>query len=258
MRRLCLALGLFAFVSTRSDAADPIEFNRDIRPLLSDNCFACHGPDQSHRKAKLRLDVRADAVEHGAIVPGKPAESSVIERVNSDDPEAVMPPPGSNKKLTAAQKELLKRWIADGAGYQGHWAYEPPAKPTLPPAANPVDHLIGKKLTAVGLTPAAEADRRTLARRLSFDLLGLPPTPADVDAFVADTRPDAYERLVERLLASPHYGERMAVAWLDVARFADTIGYHSDNPRNVWPYRDYVIRSFNANKPFDVFTVENL
>jgi hypothetical protein len=239
-------------------AATPVSFNRDIRPILSDNCFSCHGPDSSHRQADLRLDTRDDAVAAGAIVPGKPAESTLVSRINSDDSGALMPPPESHKKLDAKQKELLARWIEEGAEYQKHWAYEPPRKAEVPAGVNGVDHLVQQRLAAVGLRPSQEADRRTLVRRLSFDLLGLPPTSDEVDAFVGDTRPDAYVSLVDRLLASPHYGEKMAIGWLDVVRFADTIGYHSDTPRNVWPYRDWVIRSFNDNQPFDQFTIHQV
>lgn len=235
-----------------------LRFNRDVLPILSDKCFACHGPDASHREADLRLDVRENAIDYGAIVPDRPEESPLVERVTSDDPDLVMPPPSSHKELTASQKEILRRWIAEGAEYEGHWAYQAPSKVAVPADSAPIDYFIEQRLQDRGLAPVQEADRRTLARRLYFDLLGIPPTPAQVEAFVADSSPDAYARLVEKLLASPHHGERLAVTWLDVVRFADTIGYHSDNPRNVWPFRDYVIRSFNENKPFDQFTIEQL
>ncbi len=235
-----------------------IEFNRDVRPILSDNCFYCHGPDASHRKAKLRLDVREAALAKEALVPGKAAESELVARINAQDEDEVMPPPDSHKRLSARDKAVLTRWIEQGAVYQQHWAYEPPARAAIPAGANAIDHLVAQRLAAVGLTPSPEADRRTLIRRLHFDLLGLPPTPAEVAAFENDRAPEAYARLVERVLANPHYGERMAIGWLDVVRFADTIGYHSDNPRNVWPYRDWVIRSFNDNKPFDRFTLEQI
>jgi hypothetical protein len=254
----CVLAACLAASAAGADNPDAISFNRDIRPLLSDNCFHCHGPDSSHRQADLRLDIREDAVAAAAIVPGKPAESGVVERIRSTDPDLVMPPPDSHKKLDAKQKELLARWIAQGGEYQKHWAYEPPVKAVVPVGATAIDHLVGSRLAMLGLAPAAEADRRTLIRRLAFDLTGLPPTPEEVDAFVNDPSPDAYEKLVDKLLASPHYGERMAIGWLDVVRFADTIGYHSDTPRNVWPYRDYVIRGFNDNKPFDRFTIEQL
>lgn len=240
-------------------AAPPnITFNRDIRPILADNCFACHGPDSSHRQAELRLDQREAAVAAGAIVPGSVADSTLMQRILSDDPELVMPPPDAHKQLTAAQKATLQQWIAAGAEYQQHWSYELPVRPELPLQQHPVDVLIRRRLEELGLQPSPEADRRVLIRRLHADLLGLPPTPEEVRAFEQDSAPDAYERLVERLLRSPHYGERMAIGWLDVVRFADTIGYHSDVPRNVWPYRDWVIRAFNENKPFDRFTLEQI
>ena len=258
-RWLAVALGLALGATGAADTQpDPVAFNRDIRPLLSDNCFHCHGPDASHRQADLRLDDRDAAVAAGAIVPGKAAESPLIERIRSTDPDLVMPPPEAHKTLTAAQQALLARWVDEGAAYQKHWAYEPPVKAPVPAAVNAIDHFVRQRLKALGLQRSAEADRRTLIRRLAFDLTGLPPTPEEVDAFVGDPAPDAYDRLVERVLASPHYGERMAIGWLDVVRFADTIGYHSDNPRNVWPYRDYVIKRFNDNTPFDRFTIEQL
>jgi len=252
----CCAVAWSAAVA--APPVDTVVFNRDIRPILSDHCFACHGPDGGKRQADLRLDDRASALAAGAIVPGRPEESGLVARIRSLDPDLVMPPPEAHKPLDAAERDLLVRWIAEGAEYQRHWAYEPPVRPAVPPGMNAIDHLVRSRLERVGLEPAPEADRRTLLRRLSFDLSGLPPTPEEVDAFLADASPDAYGRVVERLLASPHYGERMAIGWLDVVRFADTIGYHSDNPRNVWPYRDWVIRSFNDNVPFDRFTVHQL
>ncbi|MFN7732711.1 MAG: DUF1549 domain-containing protein, partial [Pirellula sp.] len=242
----------------QTSAPERIEFNRDIRPILSDQCFYCHGPDANHRQADLRLDDRDAAYEHGAVVAGDPAKSGLIERVFSDDSTRLMPPPESNKKLTAEQKELLRRWIEQGAEYQNHWAYEPVLKPEVPLDGTAIDTLVRARLEKHGLQPSPPADRRTLIRRLYSDLVGIPPRPEEVEAFVADAAPDAYEQLVERLLANEHYGERMAMQWLDVVRFADTIGYHSDNPRNIWPYRDYVIRAFNQNKPFDRFTIEQI
>ena len=261
---LC-ALAGFAAPAKPKPAPRPVErlaFNRDIRPLLSDNCFKCHGPDAKARQAGLRLDLRADALRvlasgKAAIVPGKPDRSELVKRLFAKDATA-MPPADAHKTLTPAQKETLRRWVAEGATFQLHWSYEPPVKPAIPAGRNAIDYLVGRRLAAEGLALSPAADRRTLARRLAFDLTGLPPTAAEVDAFLADKAPGTYERLVERLLASPHYGERMAIAWLDVVRFADTIGYHSDNPRNIYPYRDYVIRAFNTNKPFDQFTREQL
>ncbi len=255
--------GLLILGAAASCPATTIEFNRDIRPILSDNCFACHGPDAGQVKGGLRLDLRDAALGAGksgrvAIVPGRPDDSELVRRLRTADPDDRMPPPESHKTLTPAQQELLTRWIAGGAEFQGHWAYQPPSRPAAPAGPAAIDHLIGRRLSGIGWEPAPAADRRTLARRLHWDLTGLPPTPAEVEAFVHDALPGAEERLVERLLASPRFGERMAQGWLDVVRFADTIGYHSDNPRNVWPYRDYVIDAFNRNKPFDRFTREQL
>ena len=245
-----------ALAATKGDK--PISYNRDIRPILSDNCFYCHGPDPNKRKAKMRLDIREEALKKEAFVPGEPDKSELVRRIFTTDPEDLMPPPASNKKLTQAQKETLRRWIAAGAKYQIHWAYQNPVKSPVSAGANPIDFLVQKRLKEVGLTSNFEADRVTLVRRLYFDLIGLPPKPEEAEAFLRDKSPDATSKLIEKLLASPHFGERMAIGWLDVVRFADTIGYHSDNPRNVWPYRDYVIRSFNENKRFDTFTREQI
>jgi hypothetical protein len=263
MTPLLIAVGL-----TAPPAADRVEFNRDVRPILSDHCFACHGPDKNKRKAKLRLDDRTAAVAAGAIAPGKPADSELVARVMLKAGEdGVMPPPDAHKPLTARQKETLRRWVEQGAEYQPHWAYIVPKRPPVPAVGrdaersgnlNPIDHFIRAELAKRNIAPSPEADRRTLIRRLSLDLVGLPPTPEQVEAFVNDTTDHAYESLVDALLASPHFGERMAVPWLDVVRFADTVGYHGDQNQRIFPYRDYVIRSFNANKPFDAFTREQL
>ncbi len=259
----CLLAALALAISVTAFAAPAVDFNRDVRPLLSDNCFACHGPDTAKIKGGLRLDLRDAALAPAksgkkAIVPGKPNDSELVRRIHSTDADDLMPPPETHKSLTAVQRELLARWIEQGAVYQGHWAYQVPVRPSAPNPPLAIDHLINQPLKAAGIQPVPEASRRDLARRLHLDLLGLPPSPKDVEEFASDTSPDAYPRLVERILASPHFGERMAIGWLDVVRFADTIGYHSDNPRNIWPYRDYVIRAFNGNKPFDVFTREQL
>ncbi len=247
----------------------PVEYNRDIRPILSNNCFKCHGPDAKERQAGLRLDLRQEALkpaESGrrAIVPGKLSSSTLLRRILSPRPQYVMPPPSSNKKLTAAQKELLERWIEQGAEYQPHWSLIAPKRPPLPKVAdgawsrNALDRFILATLESRGWKPAPEADRTTLVRRVTLDLTGLPPTLAEVDAFLADTRPDAYERLVDCLLASPHHGERMALDWLDLARYADTHGFHLDSGRDMWRWRDWVIGAFNANLPFDQFTVAQI
>jgi hypothetical protein len=258
----CLAA--LALVVALAARAGEVRFNRDIRPILSENCFTCHGHDKNQRKADLRLDVREIAVKQEAVVPGKPAESKLVLRIFAEDADDVMPPPKTHKVLTAPQKELLKRWIAEGAEYEPHWAYIHPVR-TVPPqprdrtwARNPIDAFILAGLDAKDLQPSPEADPRTLLRRVSLDLIGLPPTPGEVAAFLADKKPGAYERQVERLLASPHYGERMAAPWLDLVRYADTVGYHGDQNQNIFPYRDYVIDAFNSNKPFDQFTIEQL
>ncbi|HEY1784424.1 MAG TPA: DUF1549 domain-containing protein, partial [Pirellulales bacterium] len=248
-------------------AAEPvIEFNRDIRPILSENCFACHGPDARKREAGLRLDRAADAsakLESGtvAIVAGNAAQSELVRRINSTDNDERMPPPDSNKQLTPAQIELLKRWIAAGAEYQGHWSFlsiqrQPPAGNAG--AKNPIDRVILAELGPHGLTASPPADPVTLARRLAFDLTGLPPTPEQVARLATDPSDTGYERLVDELLASPRYGERMAMWWLDLVRYADSVGYHGDQPVSVFPFRGYVIRAFNDNKRFDQFTVEQL
>lgn len=253
-----------ALAALAAHGADPIGYNRDIRPILVENCFACHGPDSASRKADLRLDRHDDAVDYGAIVPGEPDESLLIERVFADDPDSVMPPPSSHKSLTAEQKELLRQWVEAGAEYEPHWSFIAPLRPEPPAVAdeswirNPIDRFVLAKLEELGLKPAPEADRRVLARRLSLDLIGLPPDPAEVEAFVNDTAPDAYEKYVERLMSSPRWGEHRARYWLDAARYADTHGLHFDNYREMWSYRDWVIGAFNGNVPFDRFTVEQL
>jgi hypothetical protein len=258
-RLAATARGLLIFaVALPAVAAEPISYNREVRPILSDKCLFCHGPDQNKRKGKFRLDVREDALAKQAIVPGHPEESELIRRIRATAEDEVMPPPETHKPLSAAQKDILHRWIAGGAKYEAHWAYVPPVKAATPPDKNAIDVLVRRRLRELGLEPSPRADRRTLARRLYFDLIGLPPKPEEVEAFARDKSPDAVARLVEKLLAKPEFGERMAIGWLDVVRFADTIGYHSDNPRNVWPYRDYVIKAFNENKPFDQFTREQL
>ncbi len=250
-------------------AAEPLRYNRDIRPILSDNCFACHGPDKAKRDSGLRLDIREEAIlpaESGdtAIVPGKPGQSQLVARIFSEDRDEKMPPPKAHKTLQPQQKETLKRWIAEGAQYEPHWAFVPLAPMELPAVKDSawsrtgVDGFILARLEQERLPPSPEADKATLIRRVSLDLTGLPPTPEEVDAFIADDSPRAYEKVVERLLRSTHYGERMAVDWLDAARFADTNGYQVDRDREMYAWRDWVIRAFNDNKPFDQFTVEQI
>ncbi len=269
-----LALGAAVRGSRASDPAKTpapppgIRFNRDIRPILSENCFYCHGPDSAHRKAGLRLDQENGLFgsrDNGpAVVKGKPAESQLIKRINSTDPDEQMPPPDSRKSLTAQQKDLLKQWVDGGGGWEPHWSLVPPVAAALPDvgrngwARNPIDRFVLAKLESAHLAPAAEADRRTLARRVSFDLTGLPPAAKDLENFLNDPAADAYERFVDRLLASPAYGEHRARYWLDAARYGDTHGIHNDNYREMWPYRDWVINAFNQNVPFDRFTIEQL
>ena len=239
-------------------------FNRDIRPILSEKCYSCHGPDSGTREAELRLDTETGAHE-AAIMPGDADSSELFSRVSSDDPEARMPPPNSKKPpLTPEQLELIKKWINAGAKYEPHWAYIAPQRAEIPTVKNAtwprnnIDRFLLADQERHGIGPAPEADRVTLVRRLYFDLIGLPPTPAQVDEFLNDARPDAYEQLVDRLLASPSFGERMATWWFDLVRFADTVGYHGDQDHRITPYRDYVIKSFNDNLPFDQFTIEQL
>ena len=247
-----------------SPAADsPPRFDRDILPVLAEHCFACHGPDAAQRQADLRLDTAAGATaDRGgtrAIVPGNPEASELIARIRSSDPDVVMPPPGAHKTLTPRQRTVLERWIAAGATYEGHWAFQPLARPALPErAGGPIDAFLDDALAAAGVAPAPAADRTTLARRVTLDLTGLPPEPDDIDAFLADSAPDAYERLVDRLLASPAHAERLAAWWLDLVRYADSVGYHGDQDVTVWPYRDWVIDAFATNMPFDRFTREQL
>ncbi|MCX6588786.1 MAG: DUF1553 domain-containing protein [Acidobacteria bacterium] len=260
--RIIVSLTLAAAVAL---AETPVDFQRQVRPILSDNCFHCHGPDRTTRMANLRLDTREGAFaprkQGAAIVPGQPAASLILERIRHQDPARVMPPPQSHKKISDQQQQILTRWIAQGAPWQEHWAFQQPAKPSLPTVrdtrwpSSPLDQLLLARIEAAGLTPAPEADRRTLARRLALDLTGLPPQPADVEAFVTDPAPDAYEKLVDRFLASPQYGEHRARFWLDAARYADTHGLHVDNYREMWPYRDWVIQAFNRNLRFDQFVL---
>jgi hypothetical protein len=253
----------------RAATVSPIDFNRDIRPLLSDRCFSCHGPDAAKRQGGLRLDEPAGAslvLDSGSrgIVPGDAAASEVLSRIESTDPDLVMPPPHVGKPVTVAEAELLGRWIAAGAPYRGHWAFEKVTRPAVPMARGaewprtPVDHFIFNRLEAEGMSPNGEAPREVLARRVSLDLTGLPPTPAEVAAFVADPSPEAYETYVDLKLASPHFGERMAIEWLDAARYADSHGYQTDSSRSNWPWRDWVIAAYNRNLPFDQFTIHQL
>jgi hypothetical protein len=262
----------------RASEANPtkVDYNRDVRPILSNHCYACHGPDDGQRQAGLRLDVAEVAtgeLESGnrAIVPGNVAGSVLIERVSAKGPGMRMPPPESGEEpLSDEQIDVLRRWIAEGAEYKRHWAFIPPVRPELPqftppegwqdaaPARNPIDAFVRARLLSEDLAPSPEADKVTLVRRVTLDLTGLPPTPAEVDAFLADNSPDAYDKLVDRLLASPRYGEHLARYWLDAVRYGDTHGLHLDNYREIWPYREWVIEAFNRNQPFDEFTIDQL
>ena len=246
-------------------ASSPVSFNREILPILSNNCFACHGPDEKARKTRFHFDSRDAAfIKEGVIVPGHAQDSLLVQHITSTDPEERMPPPDSGRSLTDKQVDLLKRWIDEGAKWDTHWAYVPPKRVEPPAITNadwvrtPVDRFIAARLEHEGLEPSPEADRETLLRRVTYDLTGLPPTPAEVDSFLADRSPDAYERRVDGLLQSPHYGERMAMPWLDAARYADTHGYHIDSLREMWPWRDWVIDAFNRNERFDQFVIDQL
>ncbi len=241
-----------------ASAEEQLRFNRDVRPILSEKCFQCHGPDKNTRFANMRLDLREVAVERGVIVPGDPGASKMVMRIHAEKTAVRMPPVWSNKTLSDEERQTLVRWIEQGASYETHWAYLKPVRPDAPAGPAGIDFLVDKRLEAAGLEPAGEADRRTLIRRLNFDLTGLPPNPKRVDAFVESQDPHAYEALVDELLGSPHFGERMAVWWLDLVRYADTVGFHSDVPVSASPYRDYVIAAFHENKPFDVFTREQI
>src|SRR5438093_9273218 len=265
--------GLYVVVCSLSAAlahaqSDRVSFNRDLRPIMSDTCFRCHGPDRNARKADMRLDIREEAVKptrsgHAPIVPGDPDKSEIITRIFSTG-ASVMPPRSAHKELTPAQKDIIRRWVAEGAVYEGHWAFQPVKRPPLPEAAdrsrirNPIDHFIQDRLRRDGLTPSNQADKRTLLRRATRDVTGLLPTSEEMRAFLADTSPDAYDKAVDRLLASPRYAEQRAMHWLDAVRYADTAGFHGDNPLPAWPYRDYVLHAFLENRPFDQFTREQI
>ncbi|MHC4878489.1 MAG: PSD1 and planctomycete cytochrome C domain-containing protein [Planctomycetota bacterium] len=282
---LALALVAPAFMESTAVRAGDVSFNRDIRPILSDVCITCHGPGDAEREGGLRLDIRESAIAEAdsgekAIVPGDPAASELIARITSDDESLRMPPADSGKTLTAEQIDLLKQWIKEGAKYEGHWAFTAPQRPDVPEFAalieqaakagvrnhklleqwknNPLDRFALRRMLEAGLMPSPEADRETLIRRVTLDLTGLPPTIEQIDAFLTDPSPDAWEKLIDRLLASPHYGERMALPWLDSARFGDSNGFQTDDSRTMWAWRDWVINAYNRNLPFDQFTIEQL
>ncbi len=268
MLRSLIAL-LFLVCLSDVEAADRVDFNRDIRPILSENCLSCHGPDALKRESGLRLDVSDQSMWKGesgkvAIVPGNAAASELVHRITSASPDELMPPPESGKKLTPKQIETLRQWIAEGAEYKGHWAFLSPVKATPAPTKithwgqNPIDQYVLADLEKQGLAPSPEADQITLLRRVTFDLTGLPPTPTEVAEFLQDSSPEAYEKLIDRLIDSPKYGEHMARFWLDIASYGDTHGLHLDNERSIWKYREWVINAFNTNQPYDQFTIEQL
>ncbi|MEM7233460.1 MAG: DUF1549 domain-containing protein [Planctomycetota bacterium] len=266
LRSFCrpgIPLLAICFVASTGSAAE-VNFSREVLPLLSDRCFHCHGPDESHRKGKLRLDLReavtADRGGYAIVVPGKPKASRLLHRVTSSDDADVMPPSDSNReRFTRAEVDILQRWIREGAKWGRHWAFEKPTRPSLPEgreSSHPVDAFVERGLEKQGLSLSPAAPKHTLLRRLSFDLTGLPPSLEELDAFLADTSKDAYETAVDRLLASKQHGERMAMWWLDAARYSDTDGYQADSTRNNWPWRDWVIDAFHRNVPYDQFTIE--
>ena len=265
MLRFLSILCILALV-TPAKAADPrVDFARDVLPILSDKCFQCHGPDEKARKAELRLDVKEEALKAPLVVPGKSAESELVTRIVTADPAELMPPAKSNKKLSAAEIATLKTWIDQGAAWGQHWAFEKPKRPAVPEVQNPkydirnpIDAFIAERLIREKLPQSPQANKERLIRRVTLDLTGLPPTLEEVDAFLKDSSPQAYEKVVDRLLGSQRYGERMAWDWLDAARYADSNGYQGDGERTMWPWRDWVIRAFNDNMPYDRFTVEQL
>ncbi len=258
-----LALAFLTLTPSFAATAE-VSFSRDVRPILAENCFYCHGQDGNKRKADLRLDVREAALDAGAFVPGKANESELVKRLFSHDAEELMPPAKSNRKLTEKQKELLKRWVTEGAKYEKHWTFTAPDKAPLPEVTNKgwvrneIDRFVLAKLESAKLQPSPEADKATLIRRLSLDLIGLPPSPEEVDAFVADSAPKAYEKLVDRLLQSKHYGERMALPWLDAARYADSNGFQQDGDTFQWVWRDWVVKALNDDMPYSQFSIEQL
>ncbi|MEZ6091273.1 MAG: PSD1 and planctomycete cytochrome C domain-containing protein [Pirellulaceae bacterium] len=267
MKKASLKLSQLLFLTTLpliAGADESVSFNRDVRPILAGKCFACHGPDDQTREAGLRLDDRQEAIDYGAIEVGDANGSELVARILSDDPDLRMPPPKAGAPLSDADRDVLIRWIDQGAQYTPHWAFVPPKRPEPPSvkrtdwALNPIDLFVLNRLETEGIEPSADADAMQLVRRVYLDLIGIPPTPEQADAFVNDDDPMAYERLVDTLLQSPHYGQRWATPWLDLVRYADTNGYEKDRPRSIWPYRDWVINALNDDMPFDQFSIEQL
>ncbi|MEC9147914.1 MAG: DUF1549 domain-containing protein, partial [Planctomycetota bacterium] len=272
MVKLKIALLLFLLFGLTTVSgqcwAQTVSFNRDIRPILSNNCFHCHGPDAAHREADLRLDDKTSALAdrggYVALAAGDLSKSEAWQRILSEDPDLVMPPPDSHKELTADEKSRIRAWIEQGAEYEGHWAFLTPNKSSLPVVDkgrfndNPIDRFIFEGFSKVGLKPSPEASKEILIRRATFDLTGLPPTTEEIFAFLKDEQPGAYERVVDRLLQSPRFGERMAVHWLDAARYGDTSVFHADGPRDMWIWRDWVVNAFNDNLSYDQFTLQQI
>ncbi|HCD02720.1 MAG TPA: hypothetical protein DER64_19575, partial [Planctomycetaceae bacterium] len=248
--------------STAVAADQPVDFVRDVRPILSDKCFKCHGPDENARQGELRLDLEASARK--VISPGKPAASELLKRITSTDPDHRMPPADSNRVLSKRDIDILSRWINGGGRYKEHWSFQPVAAVQVPEVRNggwcrsPIDRFVLSRLETTGVVPNDEAARERLIRRVTFDLTGLPPTLEHIDAFLADKSEKAFDKVVDRLLESPAYGERMAAEWLDIARYSDSYGYQVDRDRHVWPYRDWVVRAFNSNMPYDRFVTWQL
>jgi hypothetical protein len=251
-------------------SAEEVRFNRDVRSILSENCYACHGPDSKARKADLRLDLESGSLEdlggYQAVVPGHPEKSELIARIETEDPDDIMPPPKTGKSLSDDEKSILREWILSGAKWEGHWSYIPVVRPDVPElddssgfqSDSPIDAFLARVWDREGVQPVQQSEARKLIRRLSLDLTGLPPAIDDVERFANDPSENNYAELVDKYLMSPAFGERMAVFWLDLVRYADTVGYHGDQPYNVYPFRDYVIQAFNDNKPFDQFTREQI
>jgi hypothetical protein len=263
-RLICLLAVVCVVVGHPHAHGEPLRYNQDVLPILAEKCFACHGFDEATREAGLRLDTEQGLHESGVVVVGDPDASELISRILSDDSDLVMPPPSTAKVLTEAERQILRQWITEGATYEGHWSFQPPTRPVVPPdpeAEHPIDRFIRARLDDAGLTPSPAADPETLIRRVSLDLIGLPPSPQEVDSFVAAMAHDpelAWQQLVDRLLSSPHYGERWGRWWLDQARYADSNGYSIDSPRTIWKYREWVVDALNRDMPFDQFTIEQL
>ncbi len=256
------AAALWVCASLTSIADEPLRFDRDVRPILSDKCFHCHGPDAENRQADLRLDLEEAAKDY-AITPGDAQDSMLMQRIVSDDPDAIMPPPASKKEMSSEEIDILRRWIENGAEWTGHWSFEPlqassDEQADASPLCDQIDNLVAAKWPEHGLTPTPLADREVLLRRITLDLTGLPPTPEELDAFLADRQPGAWQRVVDRLLSSPHFGERMAIPWLDAARYGDTSVYHADGPRDMWAWRDAIVKAYNDNMPFDVLSIRQI